>query len=254
MKMNIRRIEKKINIVYTGKSVKFLPESRLKIEGYWNKIIKSGKQFYRGEVFAIEKITENNQEIRVNLFLSDYAHYVYTLHHPEKPKEFPCKVAHALILIETVDGYLILGKMASHTAHSGKYQCVGGGIDFSDVSRGKIDFLKNIKRELTEEVGLDMKNKLIVQKLEQKYIKTKGLQNSFAIIYKMNLQVDRKYFENHFIDFQNQFREKGEKTEFDELIFINKKNFKRILKKIKDYTDDYIIPLLKIELNNWDNR
>jgi 8-oxo-dGTP pyrophosphatase MutT (NUDIX family) len=248
IKTKIEHIAKDIKVIYKGEKTPLSPENLLLINEYWGKLQDSGKKYFRGEVFAIKRITENSKQIAVQLTLTDYAHYVYSLHHPGKPVGFACKVAHALVLLETKDDFLVFGKMAGYTAHPGRYQCVGGGIDLSDLAGREIDFEKNIRRELAEEVGIQMDDKTIAGDIQKKYLKTKGSRGSFAIIYKMKLSVDRDDFSDFFKIFQDELRKKNENPEFEELIFVGKSNFDHISEKIKRQSDDYLLPLIEFDL------
>lgn len=248
MKPIIKPVSKNIHAIYTREKIQLSSKNHQKIEDYWKKLHNSGKIYFRGEVFTIKKILESDKEIRIELLLTDYAHYIYTLHHPGKPKEFPCRVAYALTLIETKDNYLVFGKMANHTAHPGKYQCVGGGIDFSDISGNKINFEKNIQREIEEEVNIRTNDKNLVRNIQKKYTKEKDSKNSFSIVYKLKLNINRDQFSKHFDCFQKKLKMNGEKSEFEKIIFIHKNSFEKSIKNIEKKSDDYLPILIKFDL------
>jgi len=61
----------------------------------------------------------------------------------------------AAAIPRTADGALILAEMAAHTSNPGRIYFPGGLFDAGDVRAGRLDPDRAIRRELSEETGLD---------------------------------------------------------------------------------------------------
>lgn len=61
----------------------------------------------------------------------------------------------ALAGILTSDNAFLTGVMAAHTANAGRVYFPGGTLDPSDFIAGKVNIESSMRRELTEETGLD---------------------------------------------------------------------------------------------------
>ena len=55
------------------------------------------------------------------------------------------------------DGSLLAVKMADHTANPGKIYFPAGSFDSKDIVQGQFDVVRNVRRELKEEIGLELK-------------------------------------------------------------------------------------------------
>lgn len=65
----------------------------------------------------------------------------------------------------------IVGQMNADTATPMRLQLPGGELEEQDFIEGKMNLEKNLSRELLEEVGIDLKNKEVVEYAKLKYIK-----------------------------------------------------------------------------------
>lgn len=244
MKVKIEKLNVEITLKYLGEKVRLSQRTKNRIDKFWNNLKKKeGKCYYRGEVFTIDNFSRNIDNI-ISVKQTDYAHYVYTLHNPKKPREAPCRVFHTSALIETSDGFFVFGEMAKHTAHAGKFQCVGGGIDLSDLENGIFNLEKNISRELEEEVGIKLNGKNLMG-ITEKYLKTGGVKNSIALIYLIKTRLTKNQFQEHYKKFVSLIREKKEKPEFAKLCYIRRDKINSKIPFLLNKSDEYLIPVLK---------
>jgi 8-oxo-dGTP pyrophosphatase MutT (NUDIX family) len=64
----------------------------------------------------------------------------------------------AYAVIETNDGALVAIRMGAHTANPGQVYFAAGSLEPEDVSDGRCDIEHNMRREVLEETGLDLRD------------------------------------------------------------------------------------------------
>ena len=153
---NIIKISKPIIIKYEERETKLSKELKEKIEEFWKKAVEENPNLYNGTDYTIEKIEENKNEIKMIATRTNYAHYLYDERVGIKEKEYKCNVPWGGIILETKDNYLVLGEMDKTTSVPYCLQIPGGGIDKKDIYKGIININQTIKRELKEEINLNL--------------------------------------------------------------------------------------------------
>ena len=194
-----------------------------KIEDHWNGLIESGKSFTRGDVFTVKNVENIDNNVEIDIVLSDYAHYLATIHGVLEEKYF-CRVVHSSIMIETSDNFLVFGEMNNNTALPGRIQCVGGGITREDLSGNGIliDMERNASNELVEEVGLSVNNHNQIEKFFPWAIVESGPQKSLGIVYWAKLSINLEQFIEYYKEFEKELNKKGEQPELSKILFIEK--------------------------------
>jgi|SRR5690625_149929 len=244
----IENIPKKININFDSKEVQLASKTVDRIEEFWN-ILSMNSDFnaFRGDIFAIKEVKKSTSELSLDLLLTDYAHYLYSLNNEMDSSE-ACVIMFTSVIISTTDNFYVFGEMAEHTSSPNRLQCVGGNIDKSDVTRNSIDLLGNIKREIKEEVGLDIS---IETEIIPKYLKTGGENNFIAVIFEVNTILSSIDFKKMYNNFVKEIQLKNEKPEFREIVFLekNRKEINDFFKNDSRNKVDYLEPLLKFDVN-----
>ncbi|MFA6047264.1 MAG: hypothetical protein WCV59_04230 [Parcubacteria group bacterium] len=189
--------------------------------------------------------SENGNDIKTSLAISDYAHYLYT-RKIGLPEKYACKNLHTSCLIETSDKVLIFGIMGRDTAISGSVQCVGGGLDKKDIRGNRIDLSHNIKKELMEEVGIEVDDQKIVSSLELKYLKYSPKRNTAAAIFLLKLKISSDEFKKHYENFEKSLAEKGLVPEMGKIVYLKKekKEIEKFIKNTDFQVDHYMSALL----------
>jgi len=245
-------IEKKdLKVIFHGDKFVLPIEMRNKIDEYWNLLIKNGEKLFRGEVFTVSNIKEINNEIIISVDLSDYAHYLYS-RRIGVPEKYACKNLHTSCLIETFDSIFIFGKMGKNTSLFGNIQCVGGGLDNDDIQGDTVDLVHNIKKELAEEVGINIDDNNLVEEFNIRYLKYNPDVYSIAAIFILKLKINAQEFKDSYAKFENQLKSEGIMPEFEKIIFLpkNKLELDDFYKKEKEFLDHYMMPLLKREMSD----
>lgn len=112
-----------------------------------------------------------------------------------------------------------------------------------------VDLNNNIKRELFEEIGIDINDKYVIRESFPKYLKSGGTDNFISIIFKVNLSIDKKGLQNIYKNYRGDLLSKGVPTEFSSLVFIrsNSSSVKSFFKNDRRQRADYLKNLLEIE-------
>ena len=87
---------------------------------------------------------------------SNYAHYLYNERVGIPELKYKCISPWSGLLPLTNDGYWVVGQMAKTTSFAGGFQIPGGCVDKKDIKDNKIDMYENLKREVREEINLDL--------------------------------------------------------------------------------------------------
>ncbi len=218
----ISEFNDKLKVYYTNEKKSLPKEYSEQVKRHWEDILSGGKKFFNGDVFTINNIVISESSLNIFVRLTDYAHFLYTIH-KNKYEENDCRVIHTSVLIQTSDNKFAIGEMNEGTAFPFKLQFIGGGIDKGDIKGDIIDLEHNIKKEILEELGIEVENKSIVKSLKPCYLKSGGESNFLSAIFKMELLVEeyelKKLLKRHNEDLAS----KMEMQEIRELNFLDAK-------------------------------
>jgi len=218
----ISEFNNNIKVYYSNKH-KSLPAEYIKeVNKHWDSLLASGKRFFNGEVFTIDTIEINESGANIFVGLTDYAHFLYTIHN-NTYEDSDCRIIHTSVLIETSDKKYAIGEMNEGTAFPFKLQFIGGGIDKGDIKGETLDLEHNIKKEILEELGIDVENTSIVKSLRPYYLKSGGHNNFLSAIFKLDLLIDEAELTLLLNKHNDTLALKTELQEIKSLIFIDAK-------------------------------
>ena len=245
-KIEVIKSEKRVTIKYSNKRIYIPKEIQSEIDKYWEIRLKQNRKLIRGRVFCILNIEEKKDEFVFNLGYSDYAHYLYTLNN-EVQEKYACKVCFAVGLIMTSDDKYIVGQMNADTATPMRLQLPGGGLEEQDFIEGKMNLEKNLSRELLEEVGIDLKNKEVVEYAKLKYIKKGGVGGFVAFVYKIKINITGEKYLLYYNKFSKTV---SDELEFCKIILIEKnyESIKAIFSNIAVPVVDYLYPVIMADI------
>ena len=217
----IKRIMKSINLEYTGQNINLPKNLNDKIEEFWSKAIIETPSLYNGEYFSVEKAIETDNEIIMKVSKTNYAHYLYDERIGINDEKYRCICPWSGILLITNDNYWVFGQASKKTSFPNGFQISGGGIDKKDIYNTKIDLTQNLKRELKEEMNLNLDE--INYKFQ--YIEYPNKRrNAFGFIAVGKLNMSKKELQNHFIQYCKYLKNNNIEIEFNNLIFLKKGN------------------------------
>ena len=251
-------------VIYTKKQVKTktihkkmnLPKDlRDKIDEFWNEQVAKNPNLFNGEVWNVTKMEENKDDIVLTIEKTDYAHYLYDERHGIEEK-YACHNLAGGTYIVTKDGYAVIGELDDTTSYPRMMQVSGGGIDEKvDLVNGEFDLIITAKRELKEELNLDLDNKEQIEKYNFEYIEVpEGKRHSYCVILKAYSLFTKDQLEEYFKKYYNYLEGTDGEKEFKNLHFLKLGRAVKELDKLDNPKRLYVRQLLEIEdkgvLNN----
>lgn len=248
----IKNIEnKKLTITYKDERVVLPKELREKIDKHWEEYVNKNPNLWNGDVTRVSEYSEVNNEIKILCQKTDYAHYLYEERNG-LPNEYASVNISAGCLLETNDGYYLIGELDEKMSYPHMLQVSGGNVDKNDMENGVVDIMKTISREVMEEVNIDLNNSDQVSNLVLKYIYNSeiGEQPKVQIFAKAKLKMTAKQMNEYYDKYFNYLKENNLELEFGKIHLINKNDVVEILNNMNNPKRDYLLPLIKTDLLN----
>ena len=242
----ISPIAKRIIVRFSNKCVILPLDIQDKVDAYWDELIKSGKNYKRGEVFTVTKKEEFEDRIDILVEKTDYAHYLYC-QNIDALGENGVHIIHTAALVETSDEKIIFGKMGNQTSRSEIHQLCGGGIDNNDLRDDIFDLNHNIKKELEEELGINIDDSKRIETFGLAYFKEGGPTNKMTVTYKVKLNETSEEFMEKYNEFVLYLKKNNKLPEFGDIIILNKdkKSLNDFFNKNDIRLDEYMRPLFE---------
>lgn len=226
-----------------------LPQSlRDKIDEFWNEQIAKNPNLFNGKVWNVTNMEETDNNIILTIEQTDYAHYLYDERHGIDEK-YACHNVAGGTYIVTKDGYGVVGELDDTTSYPKVLQVSGGGIDEKeDLVNGEFDLIKTAKRELKEELNLELDNKEQIEKYNFEYIEVpEGRRHSYCVILKAYSLFTKDKLEEHFKKYYKYLEETAGEKEFKKLHFLKLGKAVEELDKLDNPKRLYVRQLLEIE-------
>lgn len=236
---------KNVKVILKDEIIELPEELKEKIRENFENILKTGVNVWDGEVLCVSDCNLKENEVEIICKKSSYSHYLYG----ERigcQKEYECKNLSAGCLIETIDGYYVVGELDDTTSYPGMLQTTGGGVDKKDIKNGKIDIEQTIKREAIEElnINLDDKNIVLDNELSYIYISEENEQPGIQVFSKAKVKMTANEMEKYFNEYYKYLKENNLELEFKRLFFIKVENAAEELSKLKNKRRNYLLPLV----------
>jgi 8-oxo-dGTP pyrophosphatase MutT (NUDIX family) len=132
----------------------FAAERRTEIEDYFTHLRREKPQLWKGRVLLLRDFEISGATLQGTMFETDYASLIAW-----RDWGFPDRgvlACFAMGALLSRDGGFLLGVMNSHTASAGGIYFPSGAPDPRDVVCGRVDFDRNVRREIAEETGLSL--------------------------------------------------------------------------------------------------
>lgn len=242
----IERINKPVILKFEDREI-YLPNELIdSINIFWKNAIKDNSNLYNGEDFVVGKVNETQDNIEMTVVKSNYAHYLYDERVGIKEGKYRCCSPWGGILLLTSDNYFVVGEMDETTSIPYGLQISGGGLDIADIENGIGDMNSTIKRELKEELNLDLND--IDYKIEFiEYPSEKRNAYGFLAIGKINKTKDE--LKQHFKEYKDYLIRNKLEVEFGRLIFLKKENVLQELDDLPNFKRPYLRDLIMEAMN-----
>ena len=243
-------VNKKIQIAVSEEKVVLPQEIQEKIEEHWEKVISQTPDLWNGEIMCVSKYHETENEIQIICKKSNYAHYLYD-ERIGLPLQYACSSMVAGCLLETSDGYYVVGELAPNTSYPFCMQISGGNADKQDIEDGKMNILKTIQREVREEVNIDINDTKQVEQYQIKYMELpEGNRHVYMVFAKGKLLMTAEQMKEYYKEYLEYLKKNQLEIEFGKLHFIKKENGEEELKKLKNPKREYLEKLLQEDSMN----
>ena len=127
---------------------------RDRIDTYWKERSKTNPALFNGEFYLSVACSIEGDRLEAIYRRTDFATFLFWLNHPTDI----VGVFHifSLAAMVSTDNKILMGKMAGHTANAGRVYIPSGSISDDDLSNGKMDFDRCMRREAFEETGVKL--------------------------------------------------------------------------------------------------
>ena len=242
----IIKLDKPITLKFEDRKINLSNELKENIEKFWKNAIKENPNLYNGQDYAVEAVKETEKEIEMLVVKSDYAHYLYDERVGIKEEKYRCCSPWGGILLLTKDEYFVIGEMNSTTSIPYGLQISGGGIDIADIENGVINIDSNIKRELKEELNLNLDD--IDYKIEFIEYPSKT-RNAYGFIAIGKIKQIKEELKQVFEQYKEYLIKNNLEIEFNKLIFLKKQSAVKELDELPNYKRPYLRDLIKNAVN-----
>jgi 8-oxo-dGTP pyrophosphatase MutT (NUDIX family) len=243
--IQISSIPQKLTLTFDQEKVTLPRAIRKKVDQHWTQLIESNPHLRNGEVFTITAVKDDSGHLEISLAETDYAHYLYSSQ-VGGLEEHAVRIIHPAVLVVSSDDKFIFGAMGEHTSRPGVIQFCGGGIDHEDVVDGIIDIEHNVVKELSEELGIDARDKSLVTTFYPAYLKSGGPTGKMTIVYILRLNVTAVEFLRNYEEFTQVLKDHGDIPEFGELFSID--NDADVIEAFIEKYDDRLNEFMPVSL------
>ncbi len=148
----VHRVDR-LDLSFTPKPWVFAIERRAQIDALFAQMQRDKPALWNGRVLMLHTYVLADGVFRGAYLETDYASFSAWRHWGSPAASvYDCFGAAAVV---SADGAFLLGVMGAHTLNAGQIYFPCGTPDPSDIIDGKVDLDFSVRRELTEETGLD---------------------------------------------------------------------------------------------------
>ena len=225
-----------------------MPEDiQKKIDEHWEKVIEENPNLWNGDVTCISEYFEDDTNIKIVCQKSNYAHYIYD-ERVGLPQEYACVNFSAGAWLVTLDGFYVVGELAEITSYPYCLQSPGGNVEEKDISGKSGNIINAIKREVQEEINIDLDNKNQVKQSKLKYIYIpEGKVHGYKIYAKVILNMTAEEMEKHFEEYFKYLQKNNLEIEFGKIHLLKKEEALQKLQEMQNPQREYLQPLIKID-------
>lgn len=248
-KVVIKSLPKEFRLIFNGQKVVLPAGLRQKIDTYWQKLILQKPQLKNGEVFTVTSLDSDYRNIE--LAETDYAHYLYS-QRVGGLGDYTVRIIHPAALVITSDNKLVLGEMGDHTSMPGIIQCCGGGIDHNDLEGNVVNIRHAMRRELMEELNIDVNNTDNIKSFAPAYLKIGGSKNKMTVAFLLHTNQTSSQIKDGFDSLGEKLRSQGKDSEFKKILVIDadRQSVETFIQAHGSSLNEYVAELLRRAVND----
>lgn len=219
MDMNLVYLYKPVDYTILNDKIVFPKEYKLSIDKYWKKVLDGGKDYTNGTLFSMVAANTSPDRLKIYLKKTDFSHYLYSQNN--FPNLCPCRSVASNALLMTSDQSFVLGKMSRKTSLENKVKFIGGAVDERDIIDCRLDSYKCMKREVAEEMGIDVADEEIVSSIKPVAFLIRKNLTLLNTLYFVNLKIDKDMIRRLFDEYQNKAIQFNDSCELDDIVFVD---------------------------------
>ncbi|MBK3745164.1 NUDIX hydrolase [Paraburkholderia aspalathi] len=131
----------------------YAQQHALEIAAHWRGELAANPTLFNGALYLAPHVLLEDGVLHAGFVRSLYETLLYWRRDPDLLR--PWHIFGVGVIV-SAEGDLIAGRMAAHNAGAGRIYFPAGSIDDSDIVDGKVDYQRNMRREVLEETGLDL--------------------------------------------------------------------------------------------------
>lgn len=163
-----------------------------RVNKYWKEFICERKGYWDGRFLSVVRFDIQNFILEIGE--AQYSWLIYSRNH----NDLDIRSLFVSILLKTLDNkYVIIRN------HHNKINIIGGVADSKDLDGDYFSPKACLKRELFEELHLDLENKKHVLNYQMKYLKTPDPGRNYGVVYVGNLNFDSNSLLNYFSEIKD---------------------------------------------------
>lgn len=167
-------------------------EIKDKIDEYWNTFIQNNNNYWNGDIIVVTNIDLNNNILELGK--TKYSSLIYA----KANDDLIIRPLFTTILLKTNDNKYVIIKN-----NHNRINLIGGLADVNDFENNIFILEKSLKREILEEIGLDLNDESKIFNVQMKYLKVPSdneNSGSIGILYTGCLNFTSEEFNNYLSD------------------------------------------------------
>ncbi|WP_176085792.1 NUDIX hydrolase [Martelella sp. HB161492] len=130
-----------------------LAANRAAVDANWQQETAANPHLFNGSLLTLHAASLEAGQIVARAYVIPYAYHLWWRRQQPRPASFH---SFAMAMMISADGDIIAIRMSQTTANPGKVYCASGSLEPDDIIAGRVDIEANMRREVSEETGLDL--------------------------------------------------------------------------------------------------
>lgn len=130
-------------------------QHKAEIEAHWELETAANPHLFNGQILLQERVSLDGDVLKASGKMTGFSTLLWWR---ARARREQIRLLFGAAIPVSVDGRVIVIRMAAHTANAGRVCFAAGSLDASDIHDSQCDVLGSMRRELKEETGLDVQD------------------------------------------------------------------------------------------------